>query len=549
MARRMLCTSKTIQNEIIDIVGRFIRNDLTSCLNEDDAFFAIMADELTDQHTNQEVLTVCLRFVDMLDDVYSVKEVFFDFSFLEHTSGEKIAEGIIQSLKKYGVDILKCRSHAYDGAACMSSEAVGVQGRITRISPRALYTHCKSHVLNLSIASSCKDPPIRNMIDQVNETFLFFDNSGKRQRFFEHVLEKRNSSSISSKQKLLGLCKTCWVERHTCYDTLYELFEHVCICLDAILNPKDERFQDLYVAPWDKVFWDRDTRIKTQGLLSTLTSFQFIVAFLSAKDMLEVVKGIASKLQKSDLDAYEAYSMIDSCHERFQRYRENVEREFHETFEKAASLCEKVGGTVCKPRTVTRQAHRGNIPGDSPESYYRKNLQIPLLDHLVSEMRSRFDKEGRTCADIFILVPAVVVKLDYDELVGQALEKLLFWQDDLPTPTSLKSELKEWKHYWETREDVPKNLVNCLNQTDRDMFPNIHVLLRIGCTLPVGSAGAERFRRTKTYLRNKMGEERLSGLCLMNIHKDIEIDINKVLLEFISKFKRRMLLAPILYDE
>ena len=50
------------------------------------------------------------------------------------------------------------------------------------------------------------------------------------------------------------------------------------------------------------------------------------------------------------------------------------------------------------------------------------------------------------------------------------------------------------------------------------MYPNIRVLLIIGCTLPVSSAEAERLfsglRRIKSYLRNRMSA-RLSGLALM----------------------------------
>lgn len=60
-------TSKTIQNEIIDIIGDQIHTSMTECLSQDDAFFAIIADEVTDVHANQEVLSVCLRFLDNLN--------------------------------------------------------------------------------------------------------------------------------------------------------------------------------------------------------------------------------------------------------------------------------------------------------------------------------------------------------------------------------------------------------------------------------------------------------------------------------------------------
>ena len=55
----------------------------------------------------------------------------------------------------------------------MSSNKVGVQSRVKEVSPLALYTHCNSDVLYLSIASACQIPLIRNMIDVINETFLF----------------------------------------------------------------------------------------------------------------------------------------------------------------------------------------------------------------------------------------------------------------------------------------------------------------------------------------------------------------------------------------
>ena len=53
------------------------------------------------------------------------------------------------------------------------------------------------------------------------------------------------------------------------------------------------------------------------------------------------------------------------------------------------------------------------------------------------------------------------------------------------------------------------------------MYPNIRVLHKIGCTLRVSSAEAERsfsdLQRIKSYLRNRMSDERLSGLALVHL--------------------------------
>lgn len=120
-------------------------------------------------------------------------------------------------------------------------ERVGVQKRVRDLSPRAIYVHCNSHVLNLSIASSSKLPQIRNMIDSINETFLFFRNSPKRQHLLERIIE--NQLPDSRVQKLKGLCKTRWVERHTCLETFLELYQPVVLSLTGITDPTSVDFE------------------------------------------------------------------------------------------------------------------------------------------------------------------------------------------------------------------------------------------------------------------------------------------------------------------
>lgn len=87
-------TSKTIQNDFIDVIGEYIRDKLTERIKQDGSVFTIIADETTDM-SNQEVLALCLRFVQSQPNV-EIKEVFFDFVHLRRTSGEKIADVIIE---------------------------------------------------------------------------------------------------------------------------------------------------------------------------------------------------------------------------------------------------------------------------------------------------------------------------------------------------------------------------------------------------------------------------------------------------------------------
>ena len=158
------------------------------------------------------------------------------------------------------------------------------------------------------------------MIDGINSTLILFDSSPKRQRYFEHVLEQH--SIESKRKKLLGLCRTRWVERHTCYDVFYSMYTMIVEFLQYILDPTlDENTQDDWL-------WDAQTKIISQGLLTTLMSFLFPVTFACVKAILETVRPLATKLQKRDLDVYEARNLITDRVDRMKEIRVDIGHEF-----------------------------------------------------------------------------------------------------------------------------------------------------------------------------------------------------------------------------
>ena len=77
----------------------------------------------------------------------------------------------------------------------------------------------------------------------------------------------------------------------------------------------------------------------------------------------------------------------------------------------------------------------------------------------------------------------------------------------MPLP-SLLCEIKLWQKHWTKRSevsDIPEDLSTSFVSCDADVYPNILVLLKIGCTLPVSSCEAERsfsgYRRVKRYVQ------------------------------------------------
>ena len=67
-------------------------------------FYSLIGDEVTESHSNKEILSLCLRFESWNDQIPpqpSIKEVFFDFTFPTRTTGLAISNAIKESLCTY----------------------------------------------------------------------------------------------------------------------------------------------------------------------------------------------------------------------------------------------------------------------------------------------------------------------------------------------------------------------------------------------------------------------------------------------------------------
>ena len=121
-------TSKTTQNEILEIAANQIRDFYRNCLQHC-SHFSLIADEVTSH--GKEILSVCLRFLEIDNKNFGVKpkkhEVLLDFRFLDRITGQCIAENIVKVLEFHNINIKDCRGQAYDTTASMSSSGTGVQ--------------------------------------------------------------------------------------------------------------------------------------------------------------------------------------------------------------------------------------------------------------------------------------------------------------------------------------------------------------------------------------------------------------------------------------
>ena len=146
-------------------------------------WYTVIADEVSDM-SNKEQLSIVLRYVDC--DTLVVREDLVCFTECDTgISGHALAENITCMLEGLGLDLANLRGQAYDGAGNMAGVLNGASATINSQYPLAMYLHCTSHCLNLTVIKSLEVTSVRNMMGIIGRVYQFFDAHPKRQTSLE----------------------------------------------------------------------------------------------------------------------------------------------------------------------------------------------------------------------------------------------------------------------------------------------------------------------------------------------------------------------------
>eukprot|EP00112_Aurelia_sp_Birch-Aquarium-sp1_P023908 Seg732.10 transcript_id=Seg732.10/GoldUCD/mRNA.D3Y31 product="52 kDa repressor of the inhibitor of the protein kinase" protein_id=Seg732.10/GoldUCD/D3Y31 len=488
--------SKTTQNELLRLCGDSVLKSLTQEIR-DAKYFSVLADEAADI-SKIEQMSVVVRFVDKESNI---REEFLGFTQCsEGLSGEAIAKTIKQALDDFGLDIEKCRGQGYDGAGSMAGKCSGAAVNIQREYPKALYVHCRSHVLNLCVASACKIQMVKNMMGHVRVVSAFFNVHPKR-----FALLCENIKSLlpeANHSNLIDVCRTRWVARIDGLDIFIELFEPI---VQSLADIKDNVQGN----------WNPDSCRDASGLYYGTVAFQFIVTLIVVYRCLAWTRPLTKQLQATDYDIVKCVEKVKCLLSKLTSLRSKISQNHNAWFEEATSMAQSVGTDPSMPRIVARQMNRSNAPAQTPSQYYQRSLSIPFLDHLCSQISLRFSDLNLAVLSAFHALPArVVCQHDWQEKFKDFLS---YCRNDLPEARHLEMELEMWQGTWENYEGTPPTSVqSLLPLIDQLTFPNIHTAFQILATLPVTTCSCEEARNVTDRLFNIISEiRRLIRACLV----------------------------------
>ena len=200
----------------------------------------------------------------------------------------------------------------------------------------------------------------------------------------------------------------------------------------------------------DSSEWNRESRADAQSLFLALSRIPFIAALIITRDILAYTKQLSIKLQGRYLDIVKAYEQISIVQTALKNAREDIDTFHSGMYTKVKQVASKVNINESRLRTVGRQQHRNNIPATAESEYYKRTLTIPMLDHLITEMKERFQFDTSCIFNqVRLLLPSELVKsTETTTLTQKDIPDLIrLYGDDIPSVPSLDSEL----HFWQTK--------------------------------------------------------------------------------------------------
>ena len=321
-------TSGDIQNEVLSVMANSI---LRTIVEEVKAakFCSIMVDETPDI-ANKEQVIICLCWV---DSTLTAHEDFVGLYKVQSTQAIALFKVIQDILLRFGISVNCLRGQCYDGASSMSGYRSGVATMMQKEEPRAIFTHCYGHSLNLACMDTIKRCSLlRNCLDVVQEMTNLIKKSPRRDALLQTLKEEINVQSPG----IRVLCPTRWTVRAD--------------CLDSILRNYNVLFQ-LWEESLD-IVKEAEMRGRIIGVSTYMKSFDVYFGVILSEMLLRHSDNLSKSLQTSQMSAAEGQQVASLTVRTLTSLREDGQFELFwtkvTTLADAAGVHEPVLPRCCK---------------------------------------------------------------------------------------------------------------------------------------------------------------------------------------------------------
>lgn len=495
-------------------------------------FYGIMADETTDI-SRKEQMSINFRIV---DDEMKIEELFMGLYDISCTDSETLFKVVEDVLLRYQLKFSGCRGQCYDGASNVSGAITGLQTRVRKIEPRALFTHCAGHNLNLVSQDAMKKiPEIADLLSNSRELVTFVRGSAKRVNIFNNIKLQLDDDDEEVQPDpevtLKPFCPTRWCVRVKSLKSIKANYKHIIEFCDDAGRATD------------------DAGIKARGLSTYLNKFESLLLLQISIVSLEQVEELNETLQATNINFKSVMKRVEILKSSLNGIR--TDQKFDLIWESILIDAKKYDIEYPEPQPIRKRKLPKRFDNNStayfptsPKEKYRR-IYYQVIDQIITSIDIRFDSE--TYRILSKMEDFATQKCDVNEIEAYLFKdgQCDFDISRLVLHRDMFFDIIKDQNY-DLTPDLTKISIFLQNHKDiREYCSEYTKFIKLLLTSPQTVCIAERsfsgLRRQKTYLSSTSTQQRTNCLALLNHHREIvnEFDLDQIADDFISRCATR----------